>query len=275
MSALESLPFGTRTFVMGVLNVTPDSFSGDGLGADVNTALNRALRFVEEGVDIIDVGGESTRPSGIYGGVKEIREVEEIRRVIPVIDAIKSKTDALISVDTYKANVALAAVNAGASIVNDIWGMQRDPDMTSVISRTGCSVVLMHNTSNSDYSDVVQDTIFTLSEMVDRAVRSGVKEEAILIDPGIGFGKTAKQNLEILRRLDEYKTIGKPLLVGTSRKSTIGKVLDLPVDERLEGTAATVALAISKGVDIVRVHDVKEMVRVSRMSDAIVRGWNW
>ncbi len=274
MSALESLPFGTRTFVMGVLNVTPDSFSGDGLGTDVNTALNRALRFIEEGVDIIDVGGESTRPSGIYDGVQEIRGEEEIRRVIPVIDAIKSRTDALISVDTYKANVALAAVNAGASIVNDIWGMQRDLDMTSVISRTGCSVVLMHNTSNPDYSDVVQDTIFTLSEMVDRAVRSGVKEESILIDPGIGFGKTPKQNLEILRRLDEYKTIGKPLLVGTSRKSTIGKVLDLPVDERLEGTAATVALAISKGVDIVRVHDVKEMVRVSRMSDAIVRGWN-
>ena len=274
MSALESLPFGKRTFVMGVLNVTPDSFSGDGLGTDVNTALNRALRFIEEGVDIIDVGGESTRPSGIYDGVQEIREEDEIRRVIPVIDAIKSRTDALISVDTYKANVALAAVNAGASIVNDIWGMQRDPDMTSVISRTGCSVVLMHNTSNPDYTDVVQDTIFTLSEMVDRAVRSGVKEESILIDPGIGFGKTAKQNLEILRRLDEYKTIGKPLLVGTSRKSTIGKVLDLPVDERLEGTAATVALAISKGVDIVRVHDVKEMVRVSRMSDAIVRGWN-
>ena len=274
MSALESLPFGKRTFVMGVLNVTPDSFSGDGLGTDVNTALNRALRFIEEGVDIIDVGGESTRPSGIYDGVQEIREEEEIRRVIPVIDAIKSRTDAFISVDTYKANVALAAVNAGASIVNDIWGMQRDPDMTSVISRTGCSVVLMHNTSNPDYTDVVQDTIFTLSEMVDRAVRSGVKEESILIDPGIGFGKTAKQNLEILRRLDEYKTIGKPLLVGTSRKSTIGKVLDLPVDERLEGTAATVALAISKGVDIVRVHDVKEMVRVSRMSDAIVRGWN-
>ncbi|MBA26437.1 MAG: dihydropteroate synthase [Chloroflexi bacterium] len=274
MSALESLPFGTRTFVMGVLNVTPDSFSGDGLGSDVNTALSRASRFIEEGVDIIDVGGESTRPSGIYEGVQEIQEEEEIRRVIPVIDAIKSRTNVLISVDTYKANVALAAVNAGASIVNDIWGMQRDPDMTSVISSTGCSVVLMHNTSNPDYSDVVQDTIFTLSEMVDRAVRSGVNKESILIDPGIGFGKTVKQNLEILRRLDEYKTIGRPLLVGTSRKSTIGNVLDLPVDERLEGTAATVALAIAKGVDIVRVHDVKEMIRVSRMSDAIVRGWN-
>lgn len=274
MSALESLPFGTRTFVMGVLNVTPDSFSGDGLGSDVNTALSRASRFIEEGVDIIDVGGESTRPSGIYEGAQEIQEEEEIRRVIPVIDAIKSRTNVLISVDTYKANVALAAVNAGASIVNDIWGMQRDPDMTSVISSTGCSVVLMHNTSNPDYSDVVQDTIFTLSEMVDRAVRSGVNKESILIDPGIGFGKTVKQNLEILRRLDEYKTIGRPLLVGTSRKSTIGNVLDLPVDERLEGTAATVALAISKGVDIVRVHDVKEMIRVSRMSDAIVRGWN-
>ena len=274
MSALESLPFGTRTFVMGVLNVTPDSFSGDGLGSDGNTALSRAARFIEEGVDIIDVGGESTRPSGIYEGVKEIQEEEEIRRVIPVIDAIKSRTNVLISVDTYKANVALAAVNAGASIVNDIWGMQRDPDMTSVISSTGCSVVLMHNTSNPDYSDVVQDTIFTLSEMVDRAVRSGVNKESILIDPGIGFGKTVKQNLEILRRLDEYKTIGRPLLVGTSRKSTIGNVLDLPVDERLEGTAATVALAIAKGVDIVRVHDVKEMIRVSRMSDAIVRGWN-
>ena len=274
MSVLESLPFGTRTFVMGVLNVTPDSFSGDGLGSDVNTALSRASRFIEEGVDIIDVGGESTRPSGIYEGVQEIQEEEEIRRVIPVIDAIKSRTNVLISVDTYKANVALAAVNAGASIVNDIWGMQRDPDMTSVISSTGCSVVLMHNTSNPDYSDVVQDTIFTLSEMVDRAVRSGVNKESILIDPGIGFGKTVKQNLEILRRLDEYKTIGRPLLVGTSRKSTIGNVLDLPVDERLEGTAATVALAIAKGVDIVRVHDVKEMIRVSRMSDAIVRGWN-
>jgi len=274
MSALESLPFGTRTFVMGVLNVTPDSFSGDGLGSDVNTALSRASRFIEEGVDIIDVGGESTRPSGIYEGVQEIQEEEEIRRVIPVIDAIKSRTNVLISVDTYKANVALAAVNAGASIVNDIWGMQRDPDMASVISSTGCSVVLMHNTSNPDYSDVVQDTIFTLSEMVDRAVRSGVNKESILIDPGIGFGKTVKQNLEILRRLDEYKTIGRPLLVGTSRKSTIGNVLDLPVDERLEGTAATVALAIAKGVDIVRVHDVKEMIRVSRMSDAIVRGWN-
>ena len=274
MSALESLPFGTRTFVMGVLNVTPDSFSGDGLGSDVNTALSRASRFIEEGVDIIDVGGESTRPLGIYEGVQEIQEEEEIRRVIPVIDAIKSRTNVLISVDTYKANVALAAVNAGASIVNDIWGMQRDPDMTSVISSTGCSVVLMHNTSNPDYSDVVQDTIFTLSEMVDRAVRSGVNKESILIDPGIGFGKTVKQNLEILRRLDEYKTIGRPLLVGTSRKSTIGNVLDLPVDERLEGTAATVALAIAKGVDIVRVHDVKEMIRVSRMSDAIVRGWN-
>ena len=274
MSALEALPFGTRTFVMGVLNVTPDSFSGDGLGSDVNTALSRASRFIEEGVDIIDVGGESTRPSGIYEGVQEIQEEEEIRRVIPVIDAIKSRTNVLISVDTYKANVALAAVNAGASIVNDIWGMQRDPDMTSVISSTGCSVVLMHNTSNPDYSDVVQDTIFTLSEMVDRAVRSGVNKESILIDPGIGFGKTVKQNLEILRRLDEYKTIGRPLLVGTSRKSTIGNVLDLPVDERLEGTAATVALAIAKGVDIVRVHDVKEMIRVSRMSDAIVRGWN-
>ena len=274
MSALESLPFGTRTFGMGVLNVTPDSFSGDGLGSDVNTALSRASRFIEEGVDIIDVGGESTRPSGIYEGVQEIQEEEEIRRVIPVIDAIKSRTNVLISVDTYKANVALAAVNAGASIVNDIWGMQRDPDMASVISSTGCSVVLMHNTSNPDYSDVVQDTIFTLSEMVDRAVRSGVNKESILIDPGIGFGKTVKQNLEILRRLDEYKTIGRPLLVGTSRKSTIGNVLDLPVDERLEGTAATVALAIAKGVDIVRVHDVKEMIRVSRMSDAIVRGWN-
>ncbi|MCS5660895.1 MAG: dihydropteroate synthase, partial [Dehalococcoidia bacterium] len=217
MSVLESLPFGTRTFVMGVLNVTPDSFSGDGLGSDVNTALSRASRFIEEGVDIIDVGGESSRPSGIYGGVQEIQEEEEIRRVIPVIDAIKSRTNALISVDTYKASVALAAVNAGASIVNDIWGMQRDPDMTSVISSTGCSVVLMHNTSNPDYSDVVQDTIFTLSEMVDRAVRSGVNKESILIDPGIGFGKTVKQNLEILRRLDEYKTIGRPLLVGTSR----------------------------------------------------------
>jgi len=273
MFGLKALKSGSKTFVMGVINVTPDSFSGDGVGSDLEALNNKVLNFIRDGADILDVGGESTRPPSLYEGVVPVSSEEELKRIIPAISSITSNTNVPVSIDTYKAEVALAAIHAGASIVNDIWGLQKDPGLAAVVADTGVGVVLTHNTKTPCYKDVVQDTVSSLLMMVDDAVKKGVKKESIVIDPGIGFGKNANQNLEILRRLDEYKVVGRPIMVGTSRKSTIGKVLDLPVEERLEGTAATVALAISKGADIVRVHDVKEMARVSRMSDAIVRGW--
>ena len=265
--------WGSRTFVMGVINLTPDSFSGDGIGGNVEVAVRMALRFQEEGADLIDVGGESTRPPAMYGGSKPISDEEELARVVPVIEALKQEIDVPISVDTYKAGVAAEAVNAGASIINDVWGFRRDPDMAGVAARSGVPVVLMHNQDHTRYDDLVPDIISELRKMTDNAVSAGVKPENIVLDPGMGFGKTAEHNLEILRRLEELAVLGRPLLIGMSRKSTIGHVLGLPVEERLEGTAATVALSIAGGADIVRVHDVKEMVRVARMSDAIVRGW--
>lgn len=273
MFGLKALKSGSKTFIMGVINVTPDSFSGDGVGSDLEALNNKVLNFIRDGADILDVGGESTRPPSLYEGVVPVSSEEELKRIIPAISSITSITNVPVSIDTYKAEVALAAIHAGASIVNDIWGLQKDPGLAAVVADTGVGVVLTHNTKTPYYKDVVQDTVSSLLMMVDDAVKKGVKKESIVIDPGIGFGKNANQNLEILRRLDEYKVVGRPIMVGTSRKSTIGKVLDLPVEERLEGTAATVALAISKGTDIVRVHDVKEMARVSKMSDAIVRGW--
>ncbi|MCH7625363.1 MAG: dihydropteroate synthase [Chloroflexi bacterium] len=265
--------WGSRTFVMGVINLTPDSFSGDGIGGNVEVAVRMALRFQEEGADLIDVGGESTRPPAMYGGSRPISDEEELARVVPVIEALKQEIDVPISVDTYKAGVAAEAVNAGASIINDVWGLRRDPDMAGVAAKSGVPVVLMHNQDHTRYDDLVPDIISELRKMTDNAVSAGVKPENIVLDPGMGFGKTAEHNLEILRRLEELGVLGRPLLIGMSRKSTIGHVLGLPVEERLEGTAATVALSIAGGADIVRVHDVKEMVRVARMSDAIVRGW--
>ena len=265
--------WGSRTFVMGVINLTPDSFSGDGIGGNVEVAVRMALRFQEEGADLIDVGGESTRPPAMYGGSRPISDEEELARVVPVIEALKQEIDVPISVDTYKAGVAAEAVNAGASIINDVWGFRRDPEMASVAAKSGVPVVLMHNQDHTRYDDLVPDIISELRKMTDNAVSAGVKPENIVLDPGMGFGKTAEHNLEILRRLEELGVLGRPLLIGMSRKSTIGHVLGLPVEERLEGTAATVALSIAGGADIVRVHDVKEMVRVARMSDAIVRGW--
>jgi dihydropteroate synthase len=265
--------WGERTYVMGIVNVTPDSFSSDALGGDVDAAVQQALRFQEWGADIIDVGGESTRPPSLYAGAKPVSAEEELARVMPVIEALASRLDIPISVDTYKARVASEALAAGAAMINDVWGFKRDPDMARVATEAGVPVILMHNQAHTRYNDLVPDVIAELRRMRDAAVRSGVAFENIILDPGMGFGKTAEHNLEILRRLDEFLALERPLLVGMSRKSTIGLVLGLPVAERVEGTAATVALSIARGADIVRVHDVKEMVRVARMSDAIVRGW--
>ena len=265
--------WGSRTYVAGVINMTPDSFSGDGLGGDVEAAVGQALRFQEWGADIIDVGGESTRPPSLYAGAAPTSEDVEISRVIPVIEALHQRVDLPISVDTFKAEVARRALDAGASMINDIWGFTRDAEMARVAAEAGVPVILMHNQEHTRYADLVPDVIGALKRRCEAAVAAGVARENVILDPGMGFGKTAEHNLEILRRLDEFSVLGRPLLMGMSRKSTIGYVLDLPVEERVEGTAATVALSIANGADVVRVHDVKEMVRVARMSDAVVRGW--
>ncbi|MBF8267786.1 MAG: Dihydropteroate synthase [Dehalococcoidia bacterium] len=262
------MEWGKRTYIMGIVNVTPDSFSGDGLGYDVEAALEEALRFQAEGADIIDVGGESTRP-----GSTPLDASEEMRRVIPVVRRLASRLRVPISVDTYKSEVAQEALDAGASMLNDVWGLKHDSSLATLAARVGVPIVLMHNQRGTAYSDLVPDVLGSLKASMDRALEAGVLVENVILDPGIGFGKTAEHNLEILRRLEEIKGLGRPILVGTSRKSTIGLVLDLPVEERLEGTAATVALAIARGADVVRVHDVRAMARVARMADAIVRGW--
>ena len=261
--------WGERTYVMGIINVTPDSFSGDGLGTDVDAALAHALRFQDEGADILDVGGESTRP-----GHAPVDEDEELRRVIPLIERLAGSATTPISVDTYKAGVARRALAAGATMVNDIWGLRRDPEMAGVVAEAGVPVVVMHNQEAPIYKDVVADVMAILRESLRRAEAAGIPREWVIVDPGIGFAKRPEHSLELLRRLGELRALGCPVLVGTSRKSSIGAVLGLPVEERLEGTAATVAIAIANGADIVRVHDVKAMVRVARMSDAIVRGWS-
>ena len=261
-----------KTYVMGIINATPDSFSGDGIGEDLEVGVSLALSFFDSGADILDIGGESTRPPSLYGNVREISEKEEIDRVIPLIQGIRAKSSGMISVDTSKSAVAEAAIKAGANIVNDVWALKKDPAMLEVVASEKVYVVLMHNESNPNYEDVVYDTIESLKRSVDEAVRGGISEDLIIIDPGIGFGKDIFQNLEILRRLEEYKLIGRPILIGTSRKSTIGKILQLPIQERTYGTAATIAIAIAKGANIVRVHDVAEMAQVCIMSDAVIRG---
>ena len=261
--------WGERTYVMGIINVTPDSFSGDGLDDDVEAALAHALRFQDEGADILDVGGESTRP-----GHAPVDEDEELRRVIPLIERLAGSATTPISVDTYKASVARRALAAGATMVNDIWGLRRDPEMAGVVAEAGVPVVVMHNQEAPIYKDVVADVMAILRESLRRAEAAGIPREWVIVDPGIGFAKRPEHSLELLRRLGDLHALGCPILVGTSRKSSIGAVLGLPVEERLEGTAATVAIAIANGADIVRVHDVKAMVRVARMSDAIVRGWS-
>ena len=272
--------WGKRTYIMGVLNVSPDSFSGDGLG-DVEAAVARAKTLAAEGADIIDVGGESTRP-----GSAPISVSEELHRVIPVLEKINRDISLPLSIDTYKLEIARQALDAGASMINDIWGLKREPDLAELAAQRGVPIVLMSNQRDSfPCEDIISTVIADLKRAIGQALAAGVRWENVIVDPGIGFGKTQEQNLEILRRLEELKTLGSPILLGSSRKSVIGWVTDLTSDERweqaafvpcadrrLEGTAATIAIGIAKGADIVRVHDVKEMLRVCQMSDAIVRG---
>ena len=257
---------------MGILNATPDSFSGDGIHQNVNLSISKGIAMLSNGADVLDIGGESSKPPSIYGHVDKVSANEEIQRIVPVIHALSLESEAIISVDTYKAKVAKAAISAGATMVNDIWGLRRDPEMVQLIADTGVYVVIMHNAESAQYKDIVKDTVEFLKKRVGFAISSGIEKHKIIVDPGIGFGKGLEQNLQILNRLDEYKTIGVPVMVGTSRKSTIGEILELPVDDRIEGTAATVSVAITRGADMVRVHDVQEMHRVAKMTDAIVRG---
>ena len=264
----ERLHWGARTYVVGVINVTPDSFSGDGLGSNVLAAVEQALRFEGEGADILDVGAESTRP-----GHQQVSEAEELGRLLPPLEAIADRVSIPVSVDTWKAGVAAAALEAGARIVNDVWGMRGDPDMAATVAGRGAGAVLMHNQQGCEYGDLLGDVVAGLRSSIALALKAGVRRECLVVDPGIGFGKTADQNLELLRELHRLRELELPVLVGTSRKSTIGRLLGLPPDQRVEGTAATVALAIAGGADLVRVHDVGAMVRVCRVADAVVRGW--
>ena len=266
--------WGERTYVMGVVNVTPDSFSGDGLGHDVDSAVALALRMESEGADIIDVGGESTRRYDNQPRAVPVSAEEELKRVIPVIEALSRVLTVPISVDTYKAGVARGCLESGASMVNNVWGVLDDPEMMDVVFTHGVPVVLMHNQTGHEYIDLISDVTESLSSAVKRALNAGVPRENIIVDPGIGFGKVADQSLQLEGRLAELKIIGQPMLVGPSRKSHVGLVLGgASPEERVHGTAAAVAMCIAGGADIVRVHDVKEMVQVAQMSDAIHRGW--
>jgi dihydropteroate synthase len=278
--------WGVRTYIMGILNVTPDSFSGDGLIAKGNAAdiaVEQAKNFIASGAEILDVGGESTRPGSV-----PVDSGEEAGRVLPVIHALKVNfPDVLISIDTYKAQVAQEAIRAGAHIVNDVWGLRADPELANVVAKHDVPVILMHNRSNPaslevreklgnayigpEYEDLLEDVKRELLESVGLARKAGLDESHIILDPGIGFGKTREHNLELINHLDEIRALGYPVLLGTSRKSFIGFTLDLPPDQRVEGTAATVAVGIARGADIIRVHDVKEMARVAKMTDALVR----
>ena len=258
--------WGRRTYVMGIVNMSPDSFSGDGLD-DAESAVAQAMVMVREGADILDVGGQSTRP-----GHETISVPEEISRTERVVEHLARKAGVPISIDTYKVEVAEAAVEAGATILNDVWSLQRSPAIADLASRRGCALVLMHNQEGTEYaSDLMEEIKRVLREATRNAIDAGVSRERILVDPGIGFGKTADQNWEVMHRLEELKELGQPILIGTSRKSFIGKLLDLPVTDRLEGTAATVAAAIMRGVDAVRVHDVRVMKRVVQVADRIAR----
>ena len=279
--------WGKRTYVMGIINVTPDSFSGDGLlsgvRVDLVPILAQARQFVAAGASILDVGGESTRPGAVI-----ISADEEAARVTPVIRALAEEFPGFpISIDTYKAEVAQKAIKAGATVVNDVWGLRADPEIGAVVARYGVLVVLMHNRSKPanaevearlggryvgvQYDNLIEDVKQELMESVALAHAAGIQDNNIILDPGIGFGKTVSQNLELLNRLDEIKALGYPVLLGPSRKSFIGYTLNLPPDQRVEGTEATIAVGITRGADIVRVHDVEVMVRVVKMTDAIVR----
>jgi dihydropteroate synthase len=273
-SALSQLlPIGKRTAIMGVLNVTPDSFYDGGRYFDREAALRRAEQMVEEGADILDIGGESTRP-----GAEAVGLDEELRRVIPVIEEVKKRLPVPVSIDTYKSQVAGFAVDAGAEAVNDISGLRFDPEMGGLVARRGVPVFLMHiqgtpGTMQKDprYENVVEEVLTSLRKSVGQALAAGVPEDRIAVDPGIGFGKTVRDNLVILKNLRAFKRLGRPVLIGVSRKSFIGKVLDLPEEERLEGSLAATAAAVLQGADIIRTHDVGATVRATRLIEAIQR----
>ncbi|MGG0756530.1 dihydropteroate synthase [Brevibacillus laterosporus] len=262
-----NLPLHERTLIMGILNVTPDSFSDGGYYNQLDAAMRHAERLVKDGADIIDVGGESTRP-----GSQLVSAEQELERIIPIIERLSRDIDVPISVDTYKARVADEALRAGAHIINDVWGAKKDSEMAAVAAKWNVPIILMHNREQMEYQDFFPDYIEDLQESIQLALAAGVSDEMIVLDPGIGFAKTLQQNLEAMRRLDDLVALGYPVLLGTSRKSMIGKVLDLPVEERLEGTIATVALGIEKGCHIMRVHDVKAIKRTATMMDAMKKG---
>jgi dihydropteroate synthase len=283
--ASTTFRWGSQTYVMGIINVTPDSFSGDGLLSDrwwVKRAVEQGKRFVQEGAHLLDVGGESTRP-----GAEAVDAKTELQRVLPVIRALSQETDLPISIDTYKAEVAAAALDAGAHLVNDVWGLRMDSDLGALCAQRRVPVVVMHNRSHprnavqearlggryigTVYDDLLTDVASELGESINLAKQAGVSGDYLILDPGIGFGKTVEQNLTLLNHLDTFKALGYPILLGTSNKSFIGYTLNVSPDDRMEGTAATIAIGIARGADIIRVHQVKEMSRVARMTDAIVR----
>ena len=257
--------WGKRTYVMGIVNISPESFSGDGL-ANAEAAVAQARRFAAEGADIIDVGGQSTRP-----GFEELSVAAEVERVLPAVRAVVAAVELPVSVDAYRMPVAAAALDAGAHLVNDIWGFRHDPQVARLAAERGVPAVIMHNQRGREFQDVIGDVRAGLEASLAIAREAGLPREQLIVDPGFGFGWTLEQNLEMLRRLGELRALGLPILIGTSRKSTIGAVLGLPEGERVWGTAATVAIAIANGADIVRVHDVAEMAQVARMTDAICR----
>ncbi|NOW07085.1 dihydropteroate synthase [Clostridium beijerinckii] len=258
---------GERTYIMGILNFTPDSFSDGGKFNDIDVAIKHVKEMIDNGADIIDVGGESTRP-----GYEIVSEEEEISRVVPIIKAIKENFDISVSIDTYKAKVAEQAIKAGANLINDIWGFKKDKDMAKVAAKYNVPCCLMHNRDNTEYKNLMEDILNDLKECINIAKDAGVKDENIILDPGIGFGKTYEQNLETMNNLERIKDLGYPILLGTSRKSMIGLALNLPVEERIEGTVATTVIGIMKDAcDFVRVHDVLENSRAAKMTDIIVR----
>ena len=256
-----------QTYIMGILNVTPDSFSDGGKYSRIDAALAHAEEMIRDGADIIDVGGESTRPGHI-----QITDEEEIARVVPVIEALKARFDTPVSVDTYKSAVAREALQAGADLVNDIWGLKYDPEMARVIAAGGAACCLMHNRKEAVYEDFMREVAADLMASVETAREAGVRDDRIILDPGVGFAKSYAQNLEVIARLEELACLGFPVLLGTSRKSVIGKTLDLPADQRLGGTLVTTVYAVQKGCAFVRVHDVKENLRAIQMTKALMRG---
>lgn len=263
----KEFKIGERTYIMGILNFTPDSFSDGGKFDNIDAAMEHVKEMIEAGADIIDIGGESTRPNHTA-----VEEAEEINRVVPIIKAIRERFDIPISIDTYKAKVAAKAIEAGANLINDVWGFKKDKEMGKVAAKYNVPCCLMHNRENEDYKNLMEDILEDLRESIKIAKDAGVKDENIILDPGIGFAKSHEQNLETMNKLERLKELGYPVLLGTSRKRMIGFTLDLPVEERVEGTVATTVVGIMKDAcDFVRVHDVLENSRAAKMTDAIVR----